>query len=156
MGLADDMRELRSVPFFAALADEQLRLIAFSCEARTCPPRTVLAGQGEPLDSAFVLVSGRLAAEREGRAGRRARVIAPPALLGGRALVVPATAFESLVVEERASLLQIRRAAFRRLLEEYPQVAADLRRRLAELLARAGADYRRAAGRLARVAGQEA
>ena len=58
------------------------------------------------------------------------RDIAPGVILGERALILDTRADESVRVERRARVLQIRKVMFRRLLQEYPEIAGALRSRL--------------------------
>jgi CRP-like cAMP-binding protein len=133
MSLDDDIGVLRCVPFFEGFAAEHLRLIAFSAESRSLPEKLLLYDEGQLLHSAYVVVSGRLRGERKTKKGEEParRAISAGAILGERALIVDTRASESVRVEERARVLQIRKTMFRRLLQEYPQIALVLRARLA-------------------------
>jgi CRP-like cAMP-binding protein len=146
MSLSSDIGLLRSVPFFEGFADDHLKLIAFSAEERSFSAGMVLFEEGQPLHSAYLITSGLL--EGTGKDGG-ARPIRPPELLAERALVIKSRAKETVRVKEAATALQFRRTLFRRFLEEYPAVAAQLRARIAARLALAAADYRRAGKKIA-------
>ena len=129
--LDSDVDVLRAVPFFAGFSDEHLKLIAFSAESRSLPEKLLLFDEGQLLHSAYVIVSGTLRGEhkvkgtdkvvkREIGAGRDPR----------RAGADPRHARdESVRVETRARVLQIRKADVPRLLQEYPEIALTLRSR---------------------------
>ena len=70
-------------------------------------------------------------------------------MLAERALVLETRARETVTATEAATALQFRRPVFRRFLEEYPEIAAALRARIAARLGLAAAEYRRAGERLA-------
>jgi CRP-like cAMP-binding protein len=133
MSLDADIEVLSGVPFFEGFAAEHLRLIAFSAESRSLPEKLLLYDEGQLLHSAYVVVSGALRGERKTKKGEEParRAIGAGAILGERALIVDTRASESVRVEERARVLQIRKTMFRRLLQEYPQIALVLRARLA-------------------------
>jgi len=144
MSLDADIALLGAVPFFAGFDEGHLRLLAFSAEGRSLPAGMTLHEAGQPLHSAYVITNGLLTASR----GEETRAFRPGALLGERALIVEATALETVRVTEATQVLQIRRAVFRRFLDEYPNMAAAIRARIAERVAQSAADYKRVARRI--------
>ena len=151
LSLDSDIDVLRAAPFFEGFAEEHLRLIAFSAESRSLPEKLLLYDEGQLLHSAYLLVSGAMRGERRGRDGtpHATRAIGPGALLGERTLILDTRASESVRVESRARVLQIRKAMFRRLWQEYPEIALTLRTRLARNVVAMAAELSRAAERLA-------
>ena len=144
MSLKSDIDLLAAVPFFSGFSREHLRLIGFSAENRSLPQDMVLYEAGQLLHSAYVVRSGSLEAEHAGTT----RMIEPGALIAERALIVDVKAPESVRVCEPAEALQIRRSVFRRFLEEYPEMAAAIRSRLALRLKTAASEYSRVCDRL--------
>jgi CRP-like cAMP-binding protein len=155
VSLDSDIDVLRQVPFFEGFSGEHLRLIAFSAESRSLPEKLLLYDEGQLLHSAYIIVSGSLRGERKDKAGAATgkREIGPGMLLGERALIVDTRASESVRVESRARVLQVRKAMFRRLLQEYPEIAIRLRTRLARIVVQASAEYGEVARRLAVIEG---
>ena len=158
LSLDADIEVLERVPFFEGFSPEHLRLIAFSAESRSLPEKLLLYDEGQLLHSAYVIVSGTLRGEskaqssaKSGAAGKRE--IGPGMLLGERALIIDTRASESVRVESRARVLQIRKAMFRRLLQEYPEIAIRLRARLSRILVQASAEYSEVGRRLAALEG---
>jgi len=149
MSLASDMALLRNTPFFEGFSEEHLKLIAFSAESRSLPEGTVLYEEGQLVHSGYVIGSGALEGVRKKGEGEETRIIAPGEMLAERALLVEARARETVRVTQAATALQMRRPVFRRFLEEYPEIAAALRARIAARLGLAAAEYRRAGERLA-------
>ena len=147
MSLDADISLIGAVPFFAGFDNEHLRLLAFSAEARSLPAGTVLHEAGQPLHSAYVITKGLVTASR----GEESRTFEPGALIGERALIVEAKAMETVRVAEPAQVLQIRRAVFRRFLDEYPEMAVAIRARIAGRVAQSAADYNRIARRIAAI-----
>lgn len=133
MSLADDIAALRRVALFADLDDDQLRLLAFSGEGRQVAAGEVLFEAGAPADGGFVVASGRF--ELSDASGSRVPVEAGPgAVLTVESLLVEGPyAFRALAAEP-ADVFAIRRAAFRRMLSEYPAIAGKMHARLAAQL----------------------
>jgi CRP-like cAMP-binding protein len=148
--LESDIDLLRPIPFFEGFSPEQLKLIAFSAESRSLPEKLLLYDEGQLLHSAYVIASGALRAERKGKgsAETRRRNVLPGAILGERALILDTRATEAVRVEARARVLQIRKTMFRRLLQEYPEIAAIMRARLSRLVVQASRDLDKVAVRL--------
>ncbi len=144
MSLDADIALLGSVPFFAGFDNEHLRLLAFSAEARSLPAGMVLHEAGQPLHSSYVIKEGEVIASR----GEDSRTFGPGDLLGERALIVEAKAMETVSVAKAAQVLQIRRAVFRRFLDEYPQMAAAIRARIADRVVQSAKAYDRTARRI--------
>jgi CRP-like cAMP-binding protein len=147
LSLGADIEILARIPFFEGFSDEHLRLIAFSAESRSLPEKLLLYEEGQLLHSAYVVVSGRLRGERKPKDGAPTPALSPARswsveagqILGERTLILDTRAAESVRVESRARVLQIRKTMFRRLLQEYPEIAIALRGRLARKLADASA-----------------
>jgi hypothetical protein len=151
MSLDADIDILRGVPFFGGFSSEHLKLIAFSAESRSLPEKLLLYDEGQLLHSADVIVSGSMRAEtktRPGETGNR-RTVGPGVLLGERALILDTRANESVRVETRARVLQLRKAMFRRLLQEYPEIARTLRARITRNVVQETVEFQNVALRLA-------
>ena len=151
MSLGTDVNILRRIPFFRDFAEEHVRLVAFSAESLSLAQGTVLYSEDQALDSAYVVASGGLVAERGTGARTQSRQIPVGELLAPRALIVEVRAAETVRAATNARVLQLRRGVFRRLLEAYPDIAVALRARLTEGLVTASADLRRAGERLGAV-----
>ena len=146
MSLEDDIEVLRNVAFFEGFTEEHLKLIAFSAEGRSLPERLLLYDEGQLMHSAYVLVSGTMNGEKKPKGDEVPvkRQILPGSILGERALILDTRASESVRVQDRARVLQIRKAMFRRLLEEYPEIALAIRSRLSRGVVQAAAEFARA------------
>ena len=144
MSLKSDIDLLAAVPFFSGFSREHLRLIGFSAENRSLPQDMVLYEEGQFLHSAYIVKSGTLVGEH----GGTTRTIEPGTLIAERALIVDMKAPETVTVSEPVESLQIRRSIFRRFLEEYPEMAAAIRGRMAQRLRMAAGEYSRVSERL--------
>jgi len=148
--LDTDVGILGKVPFFAGFALEHLKLIAISAESRSLPEKLLLFDEGQLLHSAYVIVSGSLKSEHRIANADRVdrREIGPGVLLGERALILDARATESVRVETRTRVLQIRKLMFRKLLQEHPEMASILRSRLTRHVVNMASGFNQVAERL--------
>jgi CRP-like cAMP-binding protein len=148
--LDSDVAILGKVPFFAGFAQEHLKLIAISAESRSLPEKLLLFDEGQLLHSAYVIVSGTLKSEHKIANSERVerREIGPGVLLGERALILDARATESVRVETRTRVLQIRKLMFRKLLQEHPEMASILRSRLTRHVVNMASGFNQVAERL--------
>ncbi len=131
MALDETIRILSGVAFFEGFTQDQLRLLAFSAERVSLPQGALLFREGAKADSAFILLSGtiRLLGEEEGES-RDMGAIRPGALLGMLALIADTQRPTSAVAASPSRLLKIERRDFRRMLEEYPDLAVALHKRM--------------------------
>ena len=155
MALEDDIEVLQRIPFFEGVSPEHLRLVASSAETRSLPEKLLLYDEGQLLHSAYVIISGNLSGEKKAKAapGSEPRAIGPGSMLGARALVLDIRATESVRVVSRARVLQIRKAAFRRLLQDQPGIAVALRARLMREVIQVSAEFETIAQRLREMPG---
>jgi CRP-like cAMP-binding protein len=135
MALDDDVRILSGVGLFEGFTPEQLRLLAFGAENTSLTAERKLYREDDEADSAYVVVSGSILLYREvngqrvpvGRAG-------PGAILGELALIADTRRLTSASAATDAQVLRLNRKMFRRILEEYPDIAVTLHHRIAEEL----------------------
>ena len=133
MALDDDIRILSGVGLFGDLTAEQLRLLAFGAEQVRRRAGQEIYRENAPADCAYVVVSGKVVLYRDndGEALAVSRVC-PGALLGELALISETTRLTYAAAETDVELIRLNRSLFRRILEEYPEAAADLHRRMLE------------------------
>jgi CRP-like cAMP-binding protein len=132
MALDDDIRVLSGVRLFQSFTREQMRLLAFGAENMRLGSGRELYRENSQADCAYVVVSGRISLYRD-HEGKRTRVgaAAPGAMLGEIALIAPTKRLTSAAAEEDTELIRLNRSLFRRILEEYPEVAHTLHRQIA-------------------------
>jgi len=135
MTLEDDIGILAGVEIFEDFTPEQMRLLAFGTERQRYSIGRELYREGDTADSAYVVVAGVVALVRDTEAGRV--VVAqcgPGTVLGEMALIVETKRLTGAVAAGDVEVVRLNRALFRRMLEEYPQIAAMLHRRLSRSL----------------------
>ena len=131
MALDDDIRILSGVRLFEGFTAEQLRLLAFGSERISLPAGRRLYREEDEADCAYVVVSGSIVLFREqdsdrlpvGSAGHGA-------MIGEFALIADTRRLTSAEAGSDSELMRLTRQMFRRILEEYPDTAAILYRRI--------------------------
>ncbi len=135
MALEDDIGILAGVAIFEEFTQEQLRLLAFGTERLKLSSGKELYREGARADCAYVVVSGTISLMRDTEDGRVSlSKHGPGAILGELALIADTRRLTGAVAASDAEVMRLNRALFRRILEEYPEVAAKLHRRLSENL----------------------
>lgn len=135
MALDDDIRILSGVGLFEGFTSEQLRLMAFGAEAMKLKAGRKLYVEDDQADSAYIVVSGEIGLYRESDGVRHELgSVGPGSMLGELALIADTKRLTSAVVQSDSELLRLNRSMFRRILEEYPDLAMILHRRISEEL----------------------
>jgi len=124
------------VPIFADLSPDQLRLIAFSSVRRELASGEMLFRRGDKAQSGFVVDRGaiELWCTSEGRKARR-ESCRRGCLIGEVPLFVDTERPADAKARGTCSVLEINRQMMNRMLEEYPEVAEILYRKLSERVA---------------------
>lgn len=135
MALDDDIRILSAVGLFEGFTPEQLRLLAFGAETTSLPADRKLYREDDEADSAYVVISGRIALYREADSNHVVISTAGPgAILGELALIADTKRLTSASAAIDSQVLRLNRKMFRRILEEYPDLAVQLHQRIVEEL----------------------
>ena len=132
MSLDADIALLRSVPFLSILGEEEARLVAFGAERRRMGPGERLMREGSYSDGAYVIASGTVAATTKAGAEE---LLGPGTIVSPLALVSEIEHPQTALATEPTEVFKISRPLFRRVMEEYPQVAERLHRRISDRLA---------------------
>jgi CRP-like cAMP-binding protein len=151
VALNDDIALLSTVALFGDIGEDKLRLIAFGAERRKLQAGQVLFKENTAADCAFVVADGRIELSRGGRDGQP-KVIGSAergALLGELAMVSAVDRSMTAIALDNAEVIRINRPLFRRMLEEYPEIATVVRNRIAANLADLNAGLSKVAGRFA-------
>ena len=147
MSLTSDVMTLANAPLFREFDEEQLRLIAFGARKRPFRVGDVVFREGRPAEGAAIVAEGRLTVENE--AGERGT--APTySLLDEVALLSRRPHAFTAVADTDGVLMVVDRTLFRRMLDEFPEIADRTRERfegrLVQLAAKAEGPLRRLVG----------
>jgi CRP-like cAMP-binding protein len=152
MLLNDEVELLGKVSLFCGLQPSQLKLLAFTSQRLTFEEGDMLFNQNDPGDAAYVILSGQAEVvidikgvdvvvatlEKNSIIGEIAILCDVPRTAGVRA----ATRLETLCIEKEQML---------KLLQEFPSMAIELMKVLAERLTATTADLSMARSELARL-----
>lgn len=132
LGLEQDIELLRGLELFEGFGIEQLRLLAFGAHRRELYPGDVLYRENEVADVGFIVISGQIDLVREADSDVIVlESFGPGSLIGELALITETRRNANAVAVERCELLRITRTLFRRVLEEFPDLAEGLHRKMA-------------------------
>ena len=136
MSLNDDIALLSIVPLFCEISEDKLRLIAFGAEHRRVAAGQQLFRQGAAADCGFAVASGRFTLVQTGRNGHAVSTEAAErgTLLSELALISMVDRKFTATADIDSDVIRINRPLFRRMLEEYPEVAQIVQARLRENL----------------------
>lgn len=149
MSLEDNLRALERAPILSEVGRDALRLLAFSAESTRISIGETLFSEGEDAECAYVVVTGRI----ELRSAAETRVVGPGALIGETALIVPTKRPCDAVSVDGTRVIVVPRATFRRMLEEYPQIAQLMHARLLDKVRAEHADLEQIRDNLDRLPG---
>ncbi len=137
MALNDDISLLSKVSLFHGFSEEMLRLVAFGSERRSITRNKPLFHEGAVADSAFVVASGRFTLMRRDRNGKLETIghAMPGDLLGELAVISSAKRKMTAMATDDSEVIRINRPMFRRMMEEYPEIAQMLSDRIKRNLA---------------------
>ncbi|MET0481951.1 MAG: cyclic nucleotide-binding domain-containing protein [Aestuariivirgaceae bacterium] len=151
MILKDEVELLRRVPLFAGVEPSKLKLLAFTSDRMSFEAGQTLFEQGDPGDAAYVVLTGS-AEVLVNRAGSQIKVadLEKNAIVGEIAILcdVPRTA--TVRAQDRLETLRISKDQFLRLLAEFPDMAIEIMRVLADRLGRTTAELSEARAQLSR------
>jgi CRP-like cAMP-binding protein len=136
LSLNDDIALLSLVPLFADIDDDKLRLIAFGAERRRLSRGQQLFREGAPADCAFAIASGSFSLTRSQVDGGVEVVdtVGRGTLLSELAMISFVERKFTATAEEDSEVIRINRPLFRRMLEEYPEVAVVVEARIKDNL----------------------
>ncbi len=126
MALEDDVRDMARLPLFQEIEPDALRLLAFSAETRILRMGDVLFRKGEPSQDGFFVLSGSFQIEDPAHPEMQ-KIISPFSLIGEMALFTNTERPATIIAREPATVMQIGRHVFHRVMKEYPKSAQKAR-----------------------------
>lgn len=148
MSLIEEVELLRNIPLFCKIEPSKLKLLAFTSERLTFTEGQDLVVQGDMGDSAYVLVDGTADVIVNTPDGPlTVAKVSRNAIIGEIAIIcdVPRTATVRATSELTA--LRISKELFFQLITEFPQMAVEMMRELAQRLERTTAQLTEAVSR---------
>lgn len=121
---------LKRIPFFKECEYDALRFVSSAAETRTRRKGDILFEKGDVSDGGYVVLTGSVAFDLDTRTGESRHVILPECLIGARALITETVHSVTAEVLQPATIMQIPRSLFHRVLEEFPITAIRIHARL--------------------------
>ncbi len=132
MALKEDVTILAALPIFRPFPEEALRLLAFSSESRILRNGDLLVRAGVQSDGAYLVRTGLIRLVRQDVPGDV--MVEPGGLIGESGLIIDTEFRFTAMAVEASSVLHIPRASVRKVLQEFPAAAEELRRDILERL----------------------
>ncbi len=131
MSLDQDIDLLSRVALFEDFQAEHLRLLAFGAERRSFDPGAVIFHCGAAADCGYVVAGGTVELKADdpddseliGRYGSGS-------LIGELAMISNVSRNATAVAQDQVELIRITRSLFRRMLDEFPELASLLHARI--------------------------
>ena len=137
MGLTEEVELLKRIPLFANIEPSKLKLLAFTSERLTFAPDELLCVEGEIGTCAFIIVRGE--AEVEVTTPDGPQIVArlgPNDFVGEIAILCDMPRTASVRARSEVVTLAISKDLFLRLVTEFPKMAIEIMRVLAQRLER--------------------
>jgi len=127
---------LKTVPLFASLPDEQVRALVPVVTRRSVPRGALVMAAGDPTDSLYIVISGRLKVLMGDAEGKEVilSILGPGEFFGEMGLIDDAPRSASVVAMEPCELLALARRDFRKCLAENFDMAMAVMRGLVKRL----------------------
>lgn len=145
MSLNEEVDLLRNIPLFSNIEPSKLKLLAFTSERLTFPDGQELFHQGDMGDAAYIIIDGEADVTVSTPSGEiTVAKVGKNELVGEIAILcdVPRTATVRAVGE--VTTLAITKDLFFQLVAEFPQMAVEIMRELAQRLERTTVQLREA------------
>jgi len=143
VSLNEEVELLRNIPLFSNIEPSKLKLLAFTSERVAYEPGQELFHQGDDGDAAYIIIGGEADIIIETDSGpftvatfKRNDIVGEIAILCD----VPRTA--TVLVKDKLETLVISKELFYRLVLEFPQIAVEIMRELAQRLERMNTQLR--------------
>lgn len=131
--------QLRRVPLFAHLNDEELARVSQAVREKSYPKNSVILFEDDPGDALFVVVSGQVKVVLIGEDGREVilAMLQDGDFFGEMSLIDDQPRSAHVIATEEANMLVLRRDDFRAAMDETPRIALGLLQALSRRLRRA-------------------
>jgi CRP-like cAMP-binding protein len=147
MTIEDDIAFFERVPTLGLLGREALRILAIGAESRYVHGGETLFSEGEEADAGFVVQEGSFSLSTA-VAGSESLVVGRGALIGEVALITETKRAATATALEPSTVLRIPRSLFLKMLDGFPDAAAQLRNLMAARSNQSTADIYNVRGRL--------
>jgi CRP-like cAMP-binding protein len=135
MSIHDDVEALRRIPLFAKVEPSKLKLMAFASERASYQPGEILFNQGDLADAAYIILDGTADVMVNTPSGPlKVAEMGRDAFVGEIGILcdIPRTA--TIIAREPLTTLKITKELFFRMITDFPSIAIEVMRVLAQRL----------------------
>jgi CRP/FNR family transcriptional regulator, cyclic AMP receptor protein len=127
---------LKTVPLFASLGEEQLRMLTAMVTRKSAPRSTTIMAGGDPTDSLYIVLSGRLKVMMSDSEGKEVilAILGPGEFFGEMGLIDDEPRSATVVTIEPCELLSIAKREFKKAMAENWQMTEAVMRGLVKRL----------------------
>src|SRR3972149_100647 len=127
---------LKAIPLFSSFPEDQLRMLTTVVGRKSVPRTTAVMAAGDPTDSLYIVLSGRLKVMMGDSDGKEVilSILAPGEFFGEMGLIDDSPRSASVVTIEPCELLAIAKRDFKRCLEQNFEMAMAVMRGLVKRL----------------------
>ncbi len=139
--LSNEVELLRRVPLFAGIEPAKLKLLAYTSDVVTYNPGQVLFRMGDTGDAAYVIIRGAAEVSVSTDAGEiPVAQLKDGDFLGEIAILCDTPRTATVTARSELKTLRIRKEPFFELLRQFPEMAIEMTRLLADRLTRTTAE----------------
>ena len=127
---------LKTVPLFASFPEEQLRMLTTMITRKSAPRSTTIMAGGDPTDSLYIVLSGRLKVMMSDSEGKEVilTILGPGEFFGEMGLIDDEPRSATVMTIEPCELLSIAKRDFKKCLAENAEMAMAVMRSLVKRL----------------------
>ena len=152
MSLRDEVELLRRVPLFAKVSPAKLKLLAFTSDRVSFGAGQVIFNQGDQGEDAYVVLSGTADVLVNLQSGQvKLAGVEPNEIVGEIAILCDVVRTATVRTVTPVEALRIRKDRFLALLAEFPEMAIEIMRVLADRLNRTTAALIEARDKIAKI-----
>jgi CRP-like cAMP-binding protein len=139
--LSNEVDLLRRVPLFSGIEPAKLKLLAYTSDVVTYEPGQVLFRKDDVGDAAYVIITGDAEVTIPADAGDiKVAELHDGDFVGEIAILCDTPRTATVTAKRELKALRIRKEPFFQLLHQFPEMAVEMTRLLAERLTRTTAD----------------
>ena len=135
MTLDEEVEVLKRIPLFSKIDKAKLKLLAFTSERVTFREGELICRQGESGDAAFIIIDGTADILINGNGSDiKVAEVGRNAIIGEIAILIDVPRTATVAATSELVTLRITKELFFNLVQEFPQIAVEIMRVLAQRL----------------------
>jgi len=145
MSLKEEVEILRQIPLFAKIEPSKIKLLAFTSERLTFQPGDLVCKQGDNGDAAYFIMAGSADVIVDTPSGPlTVATLSKNDVVGEIAILIDIPRTATIQAASELTTLKITKDVFFRMVTEFPEMAVEMMRVLAERLVRTTAELQKA------------